>query len=69
MIMVIFAMLGKAITKALTATFKPSLRLISLSTLRILNILKVLRLSERGVRELTENIMIMKSKIFYDYLK
>jgi hypothetical protein len=69
MIMVIFAMLGKAITNALTATFKPSLRLISLNTLRILNILKVLRLFERGVRELTENMMIMKSKMFHDYLK
>jgi|LauGreDrversion4_2_1035121.scaffolds.fasta_scaffold14017_3 hypothetical protein len=68
-IIVMFATLGIAINKALTATLSYSFLLINLKSLNILNILNVVRLSERGVKARIVKIMIIKSKIFQELLK
>lgn len=69
MIIVTLAILGIAKKRARTATLSSSFLLISLKSLRILNILKVLRLSERGVNDRIEKIMMIKSRKFQGYLR
>ncbi len=69
MIIVTLAIFGIAKNRARTATFNSSFLLIRRKSLRILKILKVLRLSESGVNDRIEKIMMIKSRTFHDYLK
>ena len=69
MIMVTFATLGIAKKSALTATFSSSFLLISLRNLSTLKTLTERRLSDSGVSERTENMMMMKSRTFQERLR
>jgi hypothetical protein len=62
-------MFGIAKNRALTATLSYSFREMSLIDLRILKILIVLKLSEKGPIDMIEKIIIVKSRMFHAYLR